>query len=93
MDGEIEFVTTIVALLAAVFGLWGSVVLYRSSIATIQFPFYGDHELIERVKATNKRLKKRQSLGFGLLCLSFVLQMAAAVMPAAPILTVFVGTR
>jgi hypothetical protein len=93
MDSEVEFATMIVALLAAVLGLWGSVVLYRSSVATIQFPFYADHDLIERVTATNKRLKKRQGLGFGLLCVSFVFQMLAALMPAAPLLTAFVGAR
>jgi hypothetical protein len=90
MDAEIVFATIVLTLMAAGFGLAGAVLLYRNSVTTLQFPFYADHELIEQVKATNKRLVGRQRLGFGLLCVSFILQMIGALTPLAPVVIIFI---
>ena len=92
MDAEVTFFAMGFSLLAASLGLAGSIILYTNSVTVLQFPFYGNHELIKQVQATNERLKKWQRRGFGLLCVSFVLQILGALAPLAPALTLLSGS-
>jgi hypothetical protein len=67
-----------ITIIAAILGLIGSAVLFWFSFTLIPLMGYTSSELTRQVSEKNKRLKNWQRVGFGFLCVSFVIQIVGA---------------
>jgi hypothetical protein len=72
-------------LVSAVLGAIGTIILFCSSYTlepSVGAPFGGRilEEHNERIKTNNAMHQRWQSIGFGILCLSFIVQIASALL-------------